>query len=393
MAVRETGVQLDFIAPSNLLALVRNTAPFLFDRLAAHPLRPGTRLIEAGGHDLGYLEILQGAEALESGALTGDEYIEDYFAYCVACHHATVATFVPTDVDSKIRGLLWRQARGRQTLRRIFYFTLRAMRWSIDGISLRATNLAGLGPVSGHNGEMLSVLAGALGAFLKADDAEYAGQAAEAIHQELEREAAELDFSLRSKGRELDALRIAASLTHNVGDLDQGISFWPNGERHRQARARFARLAHENTKPYLGAYQVAARIYRKAMSAEGHRNYPLRGVKPLRRSADLLLPLAPCLDDWGSLVARHPALSNEDRAEVLAALLHGCRTIPGQRGYYRAIAGLVNTLGAGIEVLTRHFSSKARSDWKDPDTRKQIAVPRVSFESMMKKQLVAALAS
>jgi hypothetical protein len=310
----------------------------------------------------------------------------------MACHHATVATFVPTDVDSKIRGLLWRQTRDRDAMRRMFDFTLRAMRWSIDGISLRATSLAGLGPVSGHNGEMLSVLAGALGTFLKVDDAEYASRAAEAIHQELEREAAELDFALRAKNCELDALRIAASLTHNVGDLDQGISFWPNGERHRHARTRFARLAHENTKPYQGAYQVAARIYRKAMSAEGHRNYPLRGVKALRRSADLLLPLGPCLDEWGSLIARHPALSSEDRAEVLAALLHGCRTIPGQRGYYRAIAGMVNTLGAGVEALTRHFTSKARSDWKDADTRKQIAVPRVSFESMMKKQLAAALA-
>lgn len=392
MAVRETGVQLDFIAPTNLYGLVRNTAPYLFDRMADHPLPSGARLITAGDHPFGYLEILQGAEALESGILTEDEYREDYFAYCMACHHATVASFVPTDVDSKIRGLLWRQTRDREAMRRMFDFTLRAMRWSLQGISTRATNLAGLGPVSGHNGEMLSVLAGALGTFLKVDDAEYAERAAEAIHQELEREAAELEFAVRAKGRELDALRIAASLTHNVGDLDQGISFWPNGERHREARARFARLAHENSKPHRGWYQIAARIYRKAMSTEGHRNYPLRGVKALRRSADLLLPLGPCFDDWGALIARHPALTTEERAEVLTALLHGCRTIPGQRGYYRASAGLANTLGNGIEALLRHFSNKARSDWKDPETRKQIAVPRVSFESMMKKLLAAALA-
>ncbi|MBL8230424.1 MAG: hypothetical protein JNL98_18180 [Bryobacterales bacterium] len=391
MAVRETGVQLDFIAPTNLLGLVRNTAPFLAGRMAACPLRTGARLIELGDHPLGFLEILQGAEALESGAISEDEYREDYFAYCMACHHATVATFVPTDVDSKIRGLLWRQTYDRDALRRMFDFTLRAMRWSIEGISMRATNLAGLGPVSGHNGEMLSVLAGALGTFLKVEDAEYAERAAEAIHAELEREAAELDFALARKGCELDALRIAASVTHNVGDLDQGISFWPNGDRHREARARFGRLAHENTKPHRGAYQVAARIYRKAMSCEGHRNYPLRGVKPLRRSPDLLLPLGPFFDDWGATVARHPSLSNEERAEVLAALLHGCRTIAGQRGYYRAIAGIANTLGTAVETLIRYLPSKARSDWKDAETRKQIAVPRVSFESMMRKLLASAV--
>ncbi|MBI4908058.1 MAG: hypothetical protein HY820_30820 [Acidobacteria bacterium] len=376
------------IAPSNLLGLVRNTAPFLEQEMAGHPLPPGARLIELGEHPRAFLAILQGAESIESGSLDEQAQLEDYFAYCMACHHATVATYVPTDVDSKIRGLLWRQNRDREPARRMFDFTTRALRWSIAGISKRATELAGVGPVSGHNGEQLSVLAGALGHFLKRGDTEYAEKAAAAIDAELWREATEFRCAVERRGAELDVLRLSASLTHNVGDLDQGISFWSTQPTHAAARERFGRLAHENTLPYGGTFAHAARIYKKAMSPEGHRNYPLRGVKPLRRSADLLLPLGPFFDEWGSTVAIHPALNWEDRAEVLAALIHGCRTIPNQRGYYRAIHGLTDSLGGSLERVVRLMPAKSRAEFKDAELRKQVAVARISFESMMKKLAV-----
>ncbi len=372
----------NYISPRNLFGLVENTAPFLIPRMAEHPLPAGKRLIDCGDHPESYLEILQGADRIEE--------IEDYFAFCLACHHATVATFVPTDVDAKIRGLLWRQQRDGEAARRMFELAEHSLSWSIEGISRRATELAGVGPVSGHNGEQLSVLAGALGYFLKRNDEEYAEKAANAIDAELEREALEFRFAVQHKGCELDALRLAASLTHNAGDLDQGISFWPSAASHDAARKRFARLAHENTQPYGGAYQIAARIYRKAMSPEGHRNYPLRGVKSLRRSPDFLLPLGPFLDDWGALIAVHPALDWQDRADVFAALLHGCRTIAGQRGYYRALHGITTSLGGNLEHLLRLSPARVRAEWKDSALRKQISIPRVSFESMMKKMVASA---
>ncbi|MBI3211026.1 MAG: hypothetical protein HYZ37_19240 [Candidatus Solibacter usitatus] len=376
-----------FIAPANLLGLVRNTAPFLFAEPRA--IKSSGRLIERGAH--GFLDILDQGALLNWDALDDTALREDYFAFCLACHHATVATYVPTDVDAKIRGLLWRMNRGQESTRRMFDFTLRAMHWSIDGISRRATSVAGVGPVSGHNGEQLSVLAGALGTFIKTGDTEHAHNAAAAIDAELEREATEFRAALKKKGAELDALRIVASLTHNVGDLDQGISFWPAGVTHDEARARFGRMAHENTTPCGGAFHLAARVYKKAMSTEGHRNYPLRGVKALRQSADLLLPLGPFLDDWGALTAIHPLLTWNDRAEILAALIHGCKTIPGQRGYYRAIHGMVNALGGTLDRVVTLLPARSRSDFKDAALRKQIAVPRISFESSMKKLLAAAL--
>src|SRR5208337_4248455 len=71
------------------------------------------------------------------------------------------------------------------------------------------------------------------------------------------------------------------------------------------------------------------------LSAEGHRHYPLRQVKPLRRSPATLLPLCPFLDEWGGVVSHL-----DESHEVLAALVVGCQKVRGQQGYYRAIAGM-----------------------------------------------------
>lgn len=380
-----------WIGSQNLIGLVRNTAPFLFQQPpAAMQANPG-RPIDLAGHPLGFLHILWACDGrdlavpVDGGAEA--EVLADYFALCLACHYATVATFVPTDVDSKIRGLIWKRIRDLGVARRMFEFTLLAHRWDLSGVSRRTTALSGVGPVSGHDGEWLSVVCGALSTFVRLGDAEYAERAAAAIERELERQAHEFLHALERKGCEVDALRLTSSLTHNVGDLDQGISFWPKTEVYSGFRARFHRLAHENTKPFRGTYQRAARVYKVAMSPEGHRNYPLRGVKALRQSPELLLPLGPFLDDWGRLIATHRLLTADDRAEVLTALIAGCRKLLGQRGYFRAIHGFVEASGGKLDDLLRRLPSVAKSSWKDSQFRKEIAVPRVSFESEMKKKL------
>src|SRR5450759_2484629 len=85
-----------------------------------------------------------------------------------------------------------------------------------------------------------------------------------------------------------------------------------------------------------GRFPLAVRMYQfTGLSAEGHRHYPLREVKALRRSPATLLPLCPFLDEWGRVVAQL-----EESHEVLAALVTGCRKVTGQQAYYRAIAGM-----------------------------------------------------
>ncbi len=311
----------------------------------------------------------------------------EYFQICLAAHFATVATYVPTDVDTKIRGILWRETRDREVLRAMCDYALEAADWDLSPVSRRIVPVEGIGKISGHNGEWLSVIAGAHGRFLALGEADYADKTAFAIDAELDREARGWRAALATPGAELDALRLAAILTHNCGDIDQAVSFWPKGEIHSASRARFHRLAHENRTPYGGAFQRAARLYNTAMAAEGHRNYPLRAVRGLRRRSDLLLPLAPFLDDWGALLASHAALTAEDRVEVLSALVSGCGKVPNQAGYQRALAGFVATSQQAFDAAADRLSAPLKRDLKS--LRKQIDIPRISFESAFRKRVTA----
>ncbi|HEY3738659.1 MAG TPA: hypothetical protein VGL53_02385, partial [Bryobacteraceae bacterium] len=317
-----------WIAPDNLTSLIRNTAPFLYPA-DAPALPPFARLMDFVEPDAAvefhpgqrpssaFLSILHAVEQHDWQRLTPEEQLADYFALCLVSHHSTVATFVPTDVDSKIRGLLWRKTRDRDILRSFAKSAFAMMRWDLRGVSRRTTDVGELGPVSGHDGEWLSVIAGGHGRFLELRDTEFAERTADAIDKELKRELEAFEIVLSTRGAELDALRLAASITHNVGDLDQAISFWESRTGAVESIKRFHRLAHENKSAYHGGFQVPADLYKKALAAEGHRHYPLRAVKPLRQSVELLLPLGPYLDDWGAIIASYEGFTAADRAEVI----------------------------------------------------------------------------
>lgn len=379
-----------FIPPRILLDLIWNTAPFLKDRLPAAP--PPGRLHALVNAPEGFLAVIAAAGRLEDETLTEQERLLDFFALCLAAHHATVATYVPTDVDSKIRGLLWKETRDPEVLGRMLEIALAMKQWSLKGISTRWDEIHGNGPVSGHNGEWLSVIAGGLGRNLVTGSDAAIEQAAQAIEEELEREALSFRLALAEPGQEIAALRLAMSVTHNLGDLDQGIGFWEEKRLSGPYRERFGRLAHENKDRYQGTFQVAAHLYRTALATEGHRHYPLREVKALRRSADLLLPLSPFLDDWGGLAGRHPALEREDRSLFLEALVTGCKKVPNQQGYYRAIAGFRERAPREFAMASEEIPNSAQKLMRDGRFRQLIAVPRGSFESMMKKQVLAARA-
>src|SRR4029077_12880224 len=305
--------------------------------------------------------------------LNPEEQLQDYFALCLACHHATVATFVPTDVDTKIRGIVWRESRDADVLRPMLRMALDSRGWTEDGISVRAVR-----GVSGHHGEQWSAIAGGLGRLLELGDTESAQEAQAAIEAEIDREQAVFDAVSGEKDAELDLLRLSMTLAHNRGDLSQGMGFWKNTPlttplmEHLAARGRFER---------------AVRIYQHTgLSAEGHRHYPLRSVKALRRSPATLLPLCPFLDDWGGVVARL-----EESHEVLEALVTGCHKVEGQQGYYRAIAGMRAAAPGAFDRAAAHMPNAVQRQLRDAELRKLIDVPRVSFESMMRKRARAAL--
>jgi hypothetical protein len=360
-----------WISPETLLSQVYNTAPFLQARV---PAPESCRLIEMGGTSDGFLRILASWENIRRPDLHPSEQLQDYFALCLACHHATVATFVPTDVDTKIRGLAWRETADVEVLKPMMRFALGARGWAEEGISTRSIR-----GVSGHNGEHWSVIAGGLGRMLELGDTVSAGEAQAAIEAEIVRQQAVFDQVAAERDGELDLLRLAMTLAHNRGDLTQGMGFWKKTPLtlplmdHFKARGRFDR---------------AVRMYQDTgLSAEGHRHYPLRPVKALRRSPATLLPLCPFLDDWGTVVA-----ALEEHQEVIAALVIGCQKLEGQQGYYRAIAGMYQASPGAFERAASRMPNATQRLLRSAEMRKLISVPRVSFESMMRKRARASLA-
>jgi hypothetical protein len=360
-----------WISPQTLIAQVLNTAPFLAPRLCG--IEPG-RLIELGCSPDGFLRILANWQNALRPGLRHEEQLQDYFAICLACHHATVATFVPTDVDTKIRGILWRESRDADVLRPMLRLALASRAWTEEGISVRSVR-----GVSGHNGEQWSAIAGGLGRLLELGDAISAEEAQSAIEAEIDREQAVFDEACAEPDAELDVLRLSMTLAHNRGDLTQGMGFWKTTPGVAQLKAHLSDR---------GRFEAAVRIYEHTgISSEGHRHYPLRGVKALRRSANTLMPFCPFLDDWGKALGQL-----EEVPEVLAALVVGCEKVPGQQGYYRAIAGLAAAGSGAFERAAGRMPNSAQRLLRSAEMRKRIDVPRLSFESMMRKRARAALA-
>jgi hypothetical protein len=383
MTYQDKAIWERWISPEILARQVENTAGFLFPL----PETGLSRLVAPGADPRAFLRIIGQARKFRASVRNPSEELQDYFALCLAAHHATVATFVPTDVDTKIRGHLWRETHDPAVLRPMADLVLLAKAWDLAGISTRYVIVDEDGPVSGHNGEMMSVLAGALGRFLELGESDYADRMADAIDSELQREARVFARALSDPELPIETLKLAMSIAHNLGDIDQGISFWKKSAAANAMRARFGRLGHENAKAYAGIFQKAMHLYRDVLAAEGHRHYPLRAVQALRRSADLLLPLGPFFDDWGRQVASHPALSVDERAETLAALASGCRKVPNQMGYYRAIAGFASA--SGYDRVVALLPSAAAKELRSSEFRKLIAVPQKSYESMMGKRVAA----
>ncbi len=386
-----------FIGPRTLVEQVKVGAPFLFDgthpATASVPEARGDSLHDLAFHPLGWWSVLRRAELLEADPAPTPAARTEYFALCLAAHFASVASYVPTDVDAKIRHALWfddplPELRRRRDLAR------ELAHWDVRGISARIVDVESSGPVSGHDGERLSVLCGGMLGLLQAGDAESAAALEGEIDRELDREARAFAAVEAEEGRELDLLRLAWILTHNAGDVVQGLSAKSGKSVGEREKRRFADLARERFERYGGAFARAAALYRAILAPEGHRNYPLRATKLLRAHPDLLLPLGPCLDAFGARLATWPAWGAKERAEIVAAIVEGCRKVPGQESYYRALAGFdaAQPGGLGSRELAAHFASAARRGLADPELRRKVEIPRASFERSLAKRTRAALA-
>jgi len=373
----------------------------------------------------GFLDILRLPPIPPNEAPSEEERVA-YFALCMSAHFATVATYVPTDVDSKIRGHCWHDP-SEAVLLAQFEVLKNALKWDVFAVSRKALKVPSSSSsthsivLSGHDGEWLGVLIAAWGAFLRHKMLDKAQEAEELIDLELRREADAFKLLREggvSKASGVALLKAAAILTHNVGDIDQGLSYWDwdgqfdeqkkktraetkasedqeeaavttvadgaQGGPYEKEKAKFSRLAHERADRYGGEYARAKAVYKELLSAEGHRNYPLREPRCLRITPDLMLPIGPFYEGWGRLVATHPGLSHEDRLSVVKNLLRGCDSskptglyIPNQVGYYRALSGMASVMS--MERLAKDLDKDAKAVLKQHTTRLHLGISETAF--------------
>lgn len=379
------------IAPKRLCEQVENTAAWALEGPMHTPefswrraILHGRELESVWNEPEPTCPLSDGAATKKAHSKTVTEARIAYFELLLAAHYATVATFVPTDVDTRIRFHEWQQVRERSTFEAMVAHVDHAAKyWSAPAMSARTVDV-GLGPVSGHDGEWLSVRAGALGRAIQLGYDDMVEHIAKCIDDELERERESFERAIRTCGCELDALRIACVIAHNLGDLSRVVVDWtakgPVAERYRK---RYSRLGHDDAAYVVKSFQRAGALNKAVTAAENHRFLPLRTARGLRRHRELLLPIGPFFDAWGRTVATHPSLDHVSRVEVLGVLIDAHLANPSQQGYLRAMVGMHEATRGGIDELAKELPAKQRRAVSGGIIREALGVSVERFEARM----------
>ncbi len=357
------------ISPINLIAQVKNTVPFVFD--------PDWRLPSHSSH-LHYLRSV--ARSLDDDPHREENFSHvEYFRLCLSAHHATCPSFVPTDVDNHIRLKLWLNTLSLDQRLAMADVVDESYLWDSSPVCTRIVTSPSGEKVSGLQGEWFSTAAAAYGA-LKRKAPERAEDIRVQILQEIKRET-EIYRSLREARQGIEMLKAAGTLAHNLGDLDRVIEMWELPDED-PLRATAFKLGHEESVISDPDLIQAGNLNKALMAIESHRHFPLRQPRPLRRSADLLLPCSPFLDDWGAIIARHPGLAPEEVGEIADALVSGWEKLGGAVGYARALRGIEENFSGGTSRLYQNVPARTARVLKAGELRKLMVIPQTRFEAM-----------
>ena len=347
------------IAPDLLLSQIKSTMPYVFEA-------------EGATLALSYPPARIAREINPSGPLSHFEY----FRLCLSAHYLTVATPVPTDVDNQIRQKLWPAHLPLEIALEMGRLVSESHNWNFRLVTRRfATGAKGTSwetqCLSGHLGEWFTVAAGAYCALLRYVDPkakELRAEILEQVSSEVTRHS-EVFGSLWRAGDGLGALKAAAAIAHNFGDLDRVMDQWELAVND-PLRLSFYQLG---VKPfgvdgklrYLGRLWVAGELYKapipggggSSMALENHRHFALRKPKSLRISPELMITTGPFLEDWGRNVGQRVGVST--LPEVVEALVTGWRRLPKTVGYGRALRGILEGHPSFLETATLSKAEKA----------------------------------
>lgn len=308
------------------------------------------------------------------------------FRLRLAAHYATVATFVPTDVDAHIRHHSWVAIEDRDAFGEALALVEEAVARDPRLVSERVTE-----GMSGHDGEWFSVRAGALGRALVLGFEPEARTLAERIDAELAREESLFAEALRRGAPARTTLALATTLAHNLGDLSRVVDDWPKAAAGSELQARYSRLGHPDGPRSRRAFVLAGIVNKEVMALENHRFLALRKARALRRGRDLLLPSGPWFDAWGESLVPSGWLDDRDRAEVVAALVELHLSSPEQQGCLRALAGIHRATRGGLAEYASGLPARLRRELGRGRIREAIDVPPALFEARMEKRCRTAL--
>jgi hypothetical protein len=379
------------VAPKILIEQIKNTAPFLFQFSKETLAEPSLSYIK---------HIIDTDARLKESDLTQLPHLE-YFELCLSAHYATVATFVPTDVDNQIRSRLWSPSVPLETLEAMANLVLKSRAWDTRLVSARwvASRKDSRVTLGGHDGEWLSTAAGAYGALRKRSPDLAATIAAEIV-RELQK-SSDLFKEFRECKDGVSLLITSALIAHNMGDLDRVIEMWniENSDPLKQAVYKVAHIptdienrdnaAKAKVPVRFGGHLLAAGHLNKAMMAlENHRHFALRGARPLRKGTDFLIGIGPFFDEWGARVASHPSLSNEEKGLIAEHLIDGFEFLaakngPTPVGYARALAGMLERFPGGLQSLSNYLPAKLARTLKAGPLRTYCVIPKARFEEKM----------
>ena len=357
------------IQPRLLLSQVQNTAPFIFDsEFPPHKIQSPT--------EIAYIQELR--KSLFTAGYV-DEIFRNkslYFKYCLSAHFATVATFVPTDVDNTIRFKLWSYG---DPVFEMAETVIQSRFWNTNIVSTRWVKSPVSGNVlGGHLGEWFSVAVAAYAANYKINP-EIAQELQHLIRKEQDQHAQIFADFIQAKDG-IGTLKTSALIAHNLGDMERVMEMWNFPE------PETLRTQNKNS---LELLERAGNLNRETMAVENHRHLPLRIPRCLRRSVDLLLPIGPFFDSWGQTVAQHPALSSEEVGKIAEALVDGWEKLnrknsktptKGPIGYARALAGILETFPGGLQELSHYLPSKISRTLKAGELRSLCSIPQSRFQ-------------
>ncbi len=355
-----------------LMDQVKNTAPFLFD--------PTTSFQEKETH----LELLRSYEQRRLNGEMGDGEMElgEYYRFALASHHATVATFVPTDVDVHIRFKLWQPPISSEIRQQMAETVLESLSWDFHRVTTRTVVSPASGEVMcGHQGEWFSTAAAANAA--NRHNPELATELCRRIVNEILREAkAYKEFRTARDGIGLHA--VATVIAHNLGDLDRVIDIWelkPDDE----LRSLVFNAGHEMVPGMPEELREAGELNKAYMAAENHRHFALRVPRCLRRSEKFLLPIAPFLFEWGRSIALSKELTAAEKGDVAEALVDGWVRLPETVGYARALAGMESGMPGGAKALWNEMPARNAKTLQTGKLRQAVTVPEERFKGAWEK--------